>query len=175
MPEQKQKKGFFKILSELILYVVMFVLLISFGLSLFSSLGNKLRYQTYLIQSGSMEPTIGTGAVVLVKKNVPYQLNDVVTYYDHDDRIVTHRLVKEANDNGQRAYITKGDANQSADPHPVPVSDFIGKVVFDFPKIGYLVRFSQTRWGIIALVITPAVIIIYEELLKIGQEVKVDK
>lgn len=66
----------------------------------------------YIVESGSMEPQIHTGAVAFIDthdKNVA--VGDVVTYQIGETgskKYVTHRIVKE----GPDGYVTKGDASQ---------------------------------------------------------------
>ena len=117
-----------------------------------------------------MEPSIMTGDVIIIKEINHYLINDVITYYDHNGRVVTHRIIEESDQGGEITFVTKGDANQSNDPHPVEPTNVHGKVVFTLPKVGYLVRFSQTKAGIILLILAPIIIIAYEEVIKIIKE-----
>jgi len=56
-------------------------------------------------------------------------------------------------------------------PDLVSLAKVQGKVIFTIPKLGYLVNFSKSKWGIILMIVVPAGLIILDELLKIGQEV----
>jgi signal peptidase I len=126
-----------------------------------------LPYKVFLVQSGSMEPSIMTGDVVVIKKNTSYSINQVITFTDSDKRIVTHRIIE----NGKRGeYITKGDANQSSDTRSVENSQIMGTVVLVIPKIGYLIRFIKTPAGLIIFIFLPAVFIILMEMKNIHSE-----
>ena len=88
-------------------------------------LGNK----PAVIVSGSMEPTIQTGAFILVHFSdfEDCELGDVITYYHPGlDELVTHRIVER----GDACYWTKGDANPARDGVSVVKDNFYGKVTY---------------------------------------------
>lgn len=124
-------------------------------------------YQPFLVQSGSMEPSIMTGDVVVIQSRGTYFINDVVTFRTgNNDRIVTHRIVAVDPAQANR-YETKGDANRSGDEDSISDEQIIGKVVLVIPKLGYFVAFSKSSRGLIFILIIPAVILILDELVKI--------
>lgn len=141
-----------------------------------SKKGFEIGYTGFLIQSGSMEPSIMTGDVIVSRKQDGYQKNDVITFYDHTDRVVTHRIIEiKTNENGKDEFLTKGDANQAEDIYTQPVEKVIGKVVLVIPKMGYLVAFSKTKLGMFLLILVPVVLIIYDEILNIAKEIRKPK
>lgn len=76
----------------------------------------------YVVYSGSMEPEIQTGAVVFTKvEKLSPEKGDIITFRNRDT-VITHRVVKKQNG----TWITKGDANKTADPVPVEESQIIG-------------------------------------------------
>ena len=156
---------------SILFYLVIAVLGTSLLVGWFCNSNLNLPYQTFLVQSGSMEPSIMTGDIILIKKTQQVAKNDVITFVDNQDRVVTHRIIDLLDQNGQTVYKTKGDANQSADVDSVETDQIKGKVTFTIPKLGYLVRFSKSKLGILLLVLAPAIIIIYEELQTLFQEV----
>ena len=80
-------------------------------------------YQMFTVISGSMQPTIKVGDIILIKKQDNYFVNDIVTYKS-DNNYITHRVV-EINDLN---VVTKGDYNNALDD-PIHVSNVVGKVV----------------------------------------------
>lgn len=73
---------------------------------------NVLGFQLFAVESGSMEPTLKIGAVIVSRKpKDPENLktNDVVTFRTLSNAIVTHRIIEVLYDNGSKAYRTKGD------------------------------------------------------------------
>lgn len=108
----------------------------------------------YAVISGSMEPAIPTGSLVLVKavEDSTVEVDDVIAYYSDSDNgaIITHRVVDNQVISGQ--FITKGDANPSNDPTPVDYDRYIGKVIFSVKYLGYIASFLDQTAGKIAVV-----------------------
>lgn len=98
------------------------------------------RYYALTIGSGSMSPKIDKGDVVIVKKLKDSELYDIkkgdILVYNHDDRIIVHRVNKIINSNGQINFRTKGDNNSTADSWQVNEDDVIGIVKFKIKYIG---------------------------------------
>lgn len=102
---------------------------------------------TYVVLSGSMEPNIKTGAIVLVDMTAEkYKVDDIVTY-NIGNQPVTHRIVKM----DENSCITKGDANQQEDPVPVKKSQILGKVLISIPFAGYLLSSMKSKQGILVM------------------------
>ncbi len=123
-------------------------------------------YRPFLVQSGSMEPAIMTGDIIVVKNQPDYEINDVITFSNNSGRIVTHRIVA-VDRNKLQKFNTKGDANRSGDEDAISDNQVIGKVKLVIPRLGYLVAFSKSRLGLIMLLLIPAIIFISDELLKV--------
>lgn len=72
---------------------------------------------------------------------------DVIAYLGEDRTVVTHRIVSiEQDEAGQTVFITKGDANNTADA-PVERSALIGVYRGRIPKLGGFVMLLQTPVG----------------------------
>jgi signal peptidase I len=150
---------------------LIFVLTVA-GLMLVPTL---LGYSRYVIVSGSMEPTIGTGSVVY-DKPVPVgdlKKGDIITFVPPPefeiDMPVTHRIAEistaapgtevngEKVPSGTRVFRTKGDANEDLDAW---------KMVLDQPEqarvehhieyLGYVYGFLSHRWVQLLLIGLPA-------------------
>ncbi|OGV97210.1 signal peptidase I [Microgenomates group bacterium RBG_16_45_19] len=126
-----------------------------------------------VVLSGSMAPSIPTGAVVLVQaKPFGYKTGDIITFSRSAKDFTTHRVAALADDQGAIVYSTKGDANDSVDTQPVSLSQIKGSVFLTLPYLGYAVNYAKKPYGFILLVIIPSTIIVYEELKTIGSETK---
>ncbi|WP_193708247.1 signal peptidase I [Alkalibaculum sporogenes] len=110
-----------------------------------------LNHKIYYVDSGSMSPTIPTGSLIVVKKVDPtdIRLNDVITYEGMGSYVVTHRVMEIVT--REESFITRGDANNSDDPYAVDSKRIVGKVVFNAPYIGYLLKFIQSRMGFLVI------------------------
>lgn len=90
----------------------------------------------YIVESGSMEPVIHTGAVAFVDTtDTSITKGDIVTYQLPNGQMVTHRVKEETAD----GYIFQGDANEAADAHVITGSQIIGTYKFQIPKLGFLI------------------------------------
>lgn len=125
---------------------------------------------SYVVRSDSMSPAIGAGSVVYVNdvSASAISTDDVITFQSGSER-VTHRVVGVVEENGERRFRTKGDANEDPDPDLVSPSEIVGRVSFHVPYIGYVVAFAGTQLGLIALVIIPAITLIASELWALYQ------
>lgn len=92
------------------------------------SYANIFGYTFFEVATGSMEPTIDVGDVIIVKITNEVNENDIIVCDKHN-AFITHRLIKIEEDN----FITKGDANNTED-EPMDKSDLIGKVVNVIPN-----------------------------------------
>lgn len=98
-----------------------------------------------VVQSGSMEPAYPTGSLVYLKKADPEKLEvgDVVTFNLSANVRGTHRIIEVVEQDGQRFFRTKGDANEHADNGLLDPDDIVGQVVFGIPLLGYAIAYIQ--------------------------------
>ncbi len=142
--------------------------------------GQAVNYKVLTVLSGSMEPAIHTGSVVVIKPHstssgqVDYKVGDIITFGATSKTQVTttHRIVEIKDSNGQQVYITKGDANNAPDAKEIPQNQIIGKVLVDVPYLGYAVDAAKKPLGFVFIIAVPALIIIGDEIKKIFLEVK---
>lgn len=113
----KKKELFFKIAGWVLFAAVvlpLFGALVSVHLA--KSRGDipmLLGFQLYVVDSGSMEPTLPVGAVIL-SRQPPHanklQVKDIVIFKTASGSIVTHRIIEVITDEqGDVRYRTKGD------------------------------------------------------------------
>lgn len=115
-------------------------------------------YAQILVISGSMEPTIAAGDLLIIHEQEEYKTQDIVTYRDGRG-LITHRIVEIGN--GQA--VMKGDANNVADD-PISVEHIEGKVVLNIPLAGNLILFLKTRMGMLLLILVLVAIYVFFEL-----------
>ncbi|GAI45652.1 unnamed protein product, partial [marine sediment metagenome] len=124
-------------------------------LSTFPIPGN---FKVMTVLSGSMEPAIKMGSVVVVKPSDEYKIGDVISFGEitRTKAPATHRIYDIKITEGQPVYITKGDANNAPDQREIPKREVIGKVLFDVPYFGYAVDFAKKPLGFALIIIVPA-------------------
>ena len=115
----------------------------------------------FVVLSGSMEPALSPGDVVIVDASVPVRVGDVITYRTGGDSVpTTHRVVGER-DGG---YETKGDANENVDAGLVGPEAIVGQTVLVIPVIGHVILWANTPVGYVSLVVAPLVLLGVSEL-----------
>jgi signal peptidase len=119
-----------------------------------------LPYKALVVYSGSMEPTIPVGSVVILTPVQASQVkvNDVITFQrpDNKSELVTHRVIAiESGPQGQQ-WVTKGDANSTADAWRVTAAGNGWRYYFNVPYIGYLLNWLQSPLGRILFLVVPA-------------------
>jgi len=117
--------------------VVAAVLVALAGLVVLALAPRLVGFQGHVVVSGSMEPRISTGDVVLTRPVLPQDLQpgQVLLFPDpgEADRLVLHRLVSF---DARGDLVTRGDANQSEDTTHVPAASVIGQAQLRVPYVG---------------------------------------
>ena len=161
-----------------IIYYIFIAFIVAVALllivSIFPITGN---YKVMTVISGSMAPAIKMGSVVIVKPASDYKIGDVITFgpYSKTKAPTSHRIYDIKVVDGQPVYITKGDVNNAPDARELQKRDIVGKVLFSVPFVGYAVDFAKKPMGFALIIVVPAAIIIYDEIKKIIQELKIKR
>lgn len=132
--------------------------------------------QALIVRSGSMEPNIPVGSVIVVRNSDNtagnlYDVGEVISYKHDANTIITHRVVGMEKTPRGYEYITKGDANEEADGWVVKEENILGKNYFTIPEFGKLLAFARSQYGFPLLIILPAVFVILMEFINIISEV----
>ena len=147
---------------------ILFLILIISG-SLFTIISPFFGWRTEVVISGSMEPALRTGSVVIVHPVdlSTIQQGDIVMFSSLDKKsLTTHRVVKIEPETGL-GFITKGDANNNPDITPVLPDQVVGIVAFNIPYLGLLTGFIKTPLGFILFFLIPAVVLLGREMLDV--------
>lgn len=130
-------------------------------------------YQIKTVLSGSMEPGIQTGSIILVKTGgdmTRFQENDIITFME-EDRLVTHRIIEVIKNGEQTLYRTKGDNNNAPDMNAVMSENVVAEYTgITIPYIGYFVNFAQSKNGAFLLLV-PGLILICYSIITIWQAI----
>ncbi len=122
-------------------------------------------YRLFYVVTGSMEPTLPVGSMLVVKGQDTYEVNDIITFYSNDENIKgypnTHRIINISEAEGRTKYITQGDANNTQDTSPVYNEDIIGKVqvYFKAGALTTLIEFLNSPMGFFAMILLPMLLI----------------
>ena len=112
-----------------------------------------LGVKTYVIISGSMEPNIEIGDIVVGKAEENLDIGDVISYRKGQS-VITHRITQiNKNENGEIEYRTQGDNNNVEDEESIKPSNIEGKVIKIVPKLGKVTLILQNKVIIIFIFI----------------------
>jgi len=140
------------------------ILVIVIGLVGFMFLGPRFGWETHPVMSGSMEPALKVGGLIVTKpeKIENIAAGDIITFQIGKQK-VTHRVADINPDKeGKIWFQTKGDANEEPDPNLVSSNTGeMRKVVFHLPYAGFVAVFMKSKLAFLALVGIPALILIY--------------
>jgi signal peptidase len=153
-------------------------LALAFCLALLGSLltvaaTNLLGYDSYVIYSGSMEPTVKVGSLLLTRPAdvEDLRVGDVITYRSPGNHTtLTHRIVSIRQQDGQWVFKTKGDASLDPDPGEVILRGQVSRMAFDIPYLGYVVDFAKSTVGVVLLLLVPAAGLLLIHTRKIWKE-----
>lgn len=132
----KQSKKEFLYLIPLTIFVSSLIYIVS----------GYFRYYAVAVASGSMEPKISKGDVVIVDKIYNEIKVGNVLAYNHDGKIIVHRIYRIVSNNSEYFIYTKGDANNDYDKYKITEDMIVGIVKFKIPIIGYPTILLNERW-----------------------------
>ena len=127
--------------------------------------------QVYNVVTGSMEPTIPVGSLIIVEDTDPVDLTegDIIAY-SGGESVISHRVVENHVISGE--VVTKGDANEVNDASPIPYDNIIGKVRWHIPIIGQYMSLLSSMMAKIYMI---GVIVIGVLFIILGARLKVKK
>lgn len=140
--------------GTLVLGILVCLLIIILGIQTYNKLivhdetAGILGYNYKTVLTGSMEPAIPVGSIVITKEQSSYEIEDIISFQEKGS-VITHRIISI----DRERYITKGDANNVADTEEVQQKQILGKVILTIPLLGYLVMWLMSPFGIISLFI----------------------
>jgi len=143
-----------KDIFDFLLWMVIFVFVGLVAVNWISQRPNSpLPFLSFVIQSGSMEPTIMTGDMIVDRTDRAFGVDTIITFKDPQGHTITHRIIKiDKSENGSLGFITKGDNNEDPDGYVTPPSKVLGTWWFTIPKLGYILVYSRSFFGITVIV-----------------------
>lgn len=136
---------------------------------------------SYVVLSGSMQPTMNPGDVVVVK-DVPaeeIETGDIITFQRGEQTSpTTHRVIEVVQDGDSVAFRTAGDNSESADREAVTPTQIEGRipvvagVPFVIPLIGHIIRFASTQTGFGLLVAIPIGVLFLTEVWSLSARLR---
>lgn len=174
-------KIFLKIIYVLVYIIIIPILIYNFTLIIKSfifkdEIPDFFGYKNFVIISESMEPTINVGDSIFVKEVAEEDLkvNDIISY-NINGEIITHRIVKIQNEDGEKVYITKGDNNRAEDKWKITYEDIEGKYIFKINGFGKFMEMLKSKVFLGILIILIILSIVYNNNLSKKKLIRKEK
>jgi signal peptidase len=142
--------------------LAVFVAVLAVALAVAASLGPRLYgYSPVIVYGGSMADTVPVGSIAVTKEvqAEDVAVGDVIVFYPPatgPNRLpLMHRVISIQEEDGQRVFQTKGDANAAPDPWEMTLVGHGSRFVYAVPYAGYLADFARTPLGCTLLLLLP--------------------
>jgi len=140
-----------KILFSLILSIILSII-VFYGITHDTRLIKFGGISSLIVSSGSMEPELSVGDVIIIKSCANYEVGDIITYNVNDEYFVTHRIIEIEGNN----FVTKGDNNNVEDSQVVLKENVEGKVILN----AKILRVMYEHYWVIILAVILLLIIL---------------
>jgi len=129
----------------------------------------------FIVVTGSMEGTIDGSDFIVTKVVEPeaLEVGDIISY-SIDTSVITHRIIEKTEVDGQPAFITKGDANNTEDQDPVMYDQVESIYLFRIAGLGNVAMFMQTPVGMLVFIGIPLCCFILYDIIRRRLQVKKD-
>ena len=125
-----------------------------------------------IVLTDSMYPIIESGDLIICQGAEPeeIQVGDVIAFFDpagNGTTIVTHRVIEVTEQNGELAWRTKGDNNNTEDCLAVTADKLVA--VYEgtrIPSFGNVALFMQSTPGLIVCVVCPILLLVGYDMLR---------
>lgn len=154
-----------------LIVILVFTLVVFFMSRINGSTPSVFGYSIYRVSSGSMEPELKVGDIILdkvVENPEDLKVGDVITFKsdDYGDLLVTHKVIKAPyEDNGKLMLQTKGVANELEDK-PISTDKVKGIMICKVDYLDTVYNVFLSPWGLLIL-IALIVIIFFDEIITI--------
>ncbi len=135
-----------KIFLIIIIFILLFTLYSKFILK--EELIKLYNTAILVVLTGSMEPTIKSGEMIIIKEQTDYNVDDIVTYKEDRNFFVTHRIINKY----ENKYETKGDNNNLVD-EPIDKDQIEGKVIYHSKVCGFFILYLLKPITLIVIII----------------------
>lgn len=154
-----------------LIVILVFTLVLFFTSRINGSTPSVFGYSIYRVSSGSMEPELKVGDIILdkvVENPEDLKVGDVITFKsdDYGDLLVTHKVIKAPyEDNGKLMLQTKGVANELEDK-PISTDKVKGIMICKVDYLDTVYNVFLSPWGLLIL-IALIIIIFFDEIITI--------
>ena len=156
-----------KSLIKDVIIIVVVIAIIWLGLQVVFGTANPF----YVVSSGSMIPVLQIHDVIVVEGNTPFQdvkKGDIIVFYSPKlyeqgkERVIVHRVSLLMGED-PKIVRTRGDANPasiSGTDYPITEKEYLGKVEYVVPQVGYITQILQPPINYIIIAVIIGVMIV---------------
>lgn len=148
--------------SPVVRYLILGIFAVIVGVNVFAlnaahltgnAVPTPFGYGASVVLSGSMEPTLSVGDLLIAREQDGYETGDIVVYQSGSMPVV-HRIVEISGE----TVTTRGDAN-NADDEDFPLAAVKGKVIAAIPLLGYVVWALKSPIAVVVILVAAFLLI----------------
>lgn len=169
MEEKKRPQSKLYVASSVFLLLVVLLCLFVAAQLFTKGYASIAGYSVFRVVTGSMEPEIPTGAILINKKTDISHIreNDIVCFIAKVEeirgKVITHRVTEVLTDAQGNIYLeTRGDANLATDQYYVDEENLIGRVTWHSGKeviLTDMLSFLSGKMGFFACIMMPLLVV----------------
>lgn len=178
---EREKKSVLKRIDKIISAVLLVFVVIMSALALFFTYSRAkygivtmFGYSVCYVVTGSMQPTLNVGDVILIKgveNQGDIDVGDIVTYKSTQGAFagsyITHRVVQIVINNGEYQYIMRGDDNPANDTEYINLEKVTGVYIKNIVFIQFLFGVLSNPIIFILIVVVPLLIILMMQVVNV--------
>lgn len=183
MDKQTNKEKYTEYVKTGLFYLAAGILVLYIAIAVFipEKTVKVFGFKPYVVITNSLEPYININDLIIVKnpKIEDLEEEDIITFmadinYDGEKEVVTHYIyaIGESND-GETVFRTHRYFEDGATVYPdnwiIGADDVLGQYVFKISKLGAIVQFIKSPFGIAAVVVNVGVAAGIVYLVKNGE------
>lgn len=159
--------------SPIIRYLILGLLAVAIGVNVFTLNATHLTgnavpmpfgFGASVVLSGSMEPALSVGDLLIIRAQESYEKDDIVVYQSGRMPIV-HRIMELDGE----TVTTRGDANNAND-EPFPITAVKGEVIAVIPLVGHVIWALKSPVPIVIML--AAAVLLVESSFRSGKAEK---
>ena len=148
--------------TPLIRYIILGLIAVGIGVNVFLLNATRLTgnavpmpfgFGMSVVLSGSMEPALSVGDLLIVREQESYEIGDIVVYQNGNMPVV-HRIMEL----DEETVVTRGDANNTND-EPLPVTAIKGEVIAAVPQVGQLLWVLKSPVAIVVMLLVAVLLV----------------
>lgn len=166
----KIAKKVFNIIGTVLLILLLAVVIVIFNARFTGESPSVFGYHIFRVSSGSMEPKLLVGDVIVVKETNPEDIKkgDIITYYgkkdDLKDKYITHQVIENPvyETNGKYSFTTQGIAEGTIKDPTVYEDQVVGVYVSKLNFLDKVYSFFLTPYGLMSFILVIVILFGYE-------------